>query len=78
MIDKYLGIPVQVDKELLEILACPDCKQPIEFDTLVFCKNGHEFKVRDDIIIFSEQELPGHLNEEKVIRYYCRAVLTRR
>ncbi|MBM4080920.1 MAG: Trm112 family protein [Planctomycetes bacterium] len=52
-----------IDKELLEILACPLCKTEVklENDKLVCVKCGRRYPVRDDIpiMLIDEAELPG-------------------
>lgn len=51
-----------VDKELLEILACPDDKSPVreEGDRLVCTRCGRRYPVRDDIpvMLLEEAEPP--------------------
>lgn len=54
-----------VDKELLEILACPDDKSPVreEGDRLVCTRCGRRYPVREDIpvMLLEEAEPPeGH------------------
>jgi len=52
-----------VDKELLEILACPVDKAPVreEGDRLVCSECGRRYPVRDDIpvMLVDEAELPA-------------------
>lgn len=52
-----------VDRELLEILACPDDKSPVreEGDRLVCVRCGRRYPVRDDIpvMLLEEAELPA-------------------
>ncbi len=52
-----------VDKELLEILACPDDKSPVheEGDRLVCTSCGRRYPVRDDIpvMLLEEAEPPA-------------------
>jgi len=54
---------VPVDKELLEILACPDDKSPVreEGDRLVCTSCGRRYPVRDDIpvMLLEEAEPPA-------------------
>jgi len=40
-----------IDEQLLEILACPDCKQPVELedDQLVCIGCGKRYPIRDGI-----------------------------
>jgi uncharacterized protein len=47
-----------IDKELLEILACPDCKGPVEYkDNRIICKKcGKKYPVRDGIPIMMIDE----------------------
>jgi uncharacterized protein YbaR (Trm112 family) len=55
-----------VDKELLEILACPKCKQPVEYDgkaQRIICTSaecGLRYPVRDGIpiMLIDEAEDP--------------------
>lgn len=55
-----------VDKELLEILACPKCKQPVKYDEeteRIVCTNaecGLRYPVRDGIpiMLIDEAEDP--------------------
>ncbi len=54
-----------VDKELLEILACPNCRGDVEYreaDEVIVCsKCGYRYPVRDDIpvMLIDEAEKPG-------------------
>ena len=52
-----------VDKELLEILACPLCKTPVreEGERLVCTQCGRRYPVRDGIpvMLIDEAELPA-------------------
>lgn len=52
-----------VDKELLDILACPLCKTDVslEGDKIVCSSCGRRYPVRDDIpvMLIDEAELPG-------------------
>ena len=49
-----------IDKELLEILACPDCKGDVEYDEekqkLICCKCGLKYPVRDGIPVMLVEE----------------------
>ncbi len=51
-----------IDKELLEILACPLCKTEVklENDKIVCTKCGRRYPVKDDIpvMLIDEAELP--------------------
>lgn len=51
-----------IDKELLDILACPLCKEEIrlENDRIVCTKCGRRYPIRDDIpiMLIDEAELP--------------------
>ncbi len=51
-----------IDKELLEILACPLCKTEVrlEYDKLVCTKCGRRYPVKDDIpvMLIDEAEMP--------------------
>jgi uncharacterized protein YbaR (Trm112 family) len=57
---------VPVDKELLEILACPSCRAPVEYvkdgdrERIVCTKCGLRYPVRDDIpiMLIDEAERP--------------------
>ncbi|HEY8477692.1 MAG TPA: Trm112 family protein [Chloroflexota bacterium] len=55
---------VHLDPELLAILACPVCKEPVrlEADRLVCTKCGRRYPVRDGIPVMleSEAEPPDH------------------
>jgi uncharacterized protein len=52
-----------IDKELLEILACPACKAPVrqEGDRIVCTKCGLRYPIRDDIpvMLIDEAERPA-------------------
>ena len=54
-----------VDKELLEMLACPNCRGDVEYreaDEVIVCsKCGYRYPVRDDIpvMLIDEAEKPG-------------------
>ena len=51
-----------IDKELLDILACPLCKTDVrlEADKLVCTKCGRRYPIKDDIpiMLIDEAELP--------------------
>ena len=51
-----------IDKELLEILACPLCKTEVVFEDekIVCTKCGRRYPVKDDIpiMLIDEAELP--------------------
>ncbi len=51
-----------IDKELLEILACPLCKTEVrlEIDKIVCTKCGRRYPVKDDIpvMLIDEAEMP--------------------
>ena len=54
-----------LDKELLEILACPNCRGDVEYrqaEELIVClgKCGYKYPVRDDIpvMLIDEAEKP--------------------
>jgi uncharacterized protein YbaR (Trm112 family) len=52
-----------IDRELLDILACPLCKADVrmEADRIVCAKCGRRYPVRDDIpvMLVEEAELPA-------------------
>jgi uncharacterized protein YbaR (Trm112 family) len=52
-----------IDKELLEILACPACKAPVkqERDRIVCTKCRRRYPIRDDIpvMLVDEAEQPA-------------------
>ena len=52
-----------IDKELLDILACPACKSDVklEGDRIVCTKCGRRYPIKDDIpiMLIDEAELPG-------------------
>ncbi len=58
-----------IDKELLEILACPLCKTDVLFENekLVCTKCGRKYPVKDDIpiMLIDEAELPEEKQEDK-------------
>ena len=47
-----------IDKEVLDILACPDCKEPVELeDNQLVCVNcGKRYPVRDGIPVMLIEE----------------------
>jgi UDP-glucose 4-epimerase len=57
------GRGAMIDKELLEILACPACKAPVtlEGDRIVCTACGRRYPIRDGIpvMLVDEAELPG-------------------
>ncbi len=57
-----------IDKELLDILACPLCKTEIklENDKIVCTNCGRRYPVRDDIpvMLVGEAELPQEKDKE--------------
>ena len=57
-----LGPFIMIDKELLEILACPLCKTDVklENDKIVCTKCGRRYPIKDDIpvMLIDEAELP--------------------
>ncbi|HUU68770.1 MAG TPA: Trm112 family protein [Planctomycetota bacterium] len=57
-------VPRVIDKELLDILACPVCKTAIklEDDRLVCTKCGRRYPIRNGnipVMLADEAELPG-------------------
>jgi len=52
-----------IDKELLDILACPACKADVilKDDRIVCTKCGRRYPIKDDIpiMLIDEAELPG-------------------
>ena len=50
-----------IDKELLDILACPLCKTPVrlENETLVCTSCGRRYPVRDGIPVMLVEEAEG-------------------
>lgn len=52
-----------IDKELLDILACPACKADVslEGDRIVCSKCGRRYPIKDDIpiMLIDEAEMPG-------------------
>ena len=57
-----------IDKELLDILACPACKGDVklEGDRIVCTKCGRRYPVKDDIpiMLIDEAEMPGEKKKE--------------
>lgn len=57
-----------IDKELLEILACPLCKTSVtlENDKIVCTNCGRRYPIRDDIpiMLVDEAELPEGKNNK--------------
>ena len=55
-----------IDKELLDILACPLCKEEVklEDDKILCTKCGRRYPIRDDIpiMIIEEAEVPEGQN----------------
>ena len=51
-----------IDPELIEILACPDCKSDVEFkENSIICKGcGRKYPIKDDIpvMLIDESEPP--------------------
>ncbi|MBI4974779.1 MAG: Trm112 family protein [Candidatus Omnitrophica bacterium] len=56
-----------IDKELLDILACPACKADVrlEGDRIVCIKCGRRYPIKDDIPIMLIDEAQGGPAEEK-------------
>ena len=57
-----------IDKELLDILACPACKADVklEGDRIVCTKCARRYPIKDDIpiMLIDEAELPGNSKKE--------------
>jgi uncharacterized protein YbaR (Trm112 family) len=57
-----------IDKELLNILACPACKADVklEGDKIVCVKCARRYPIKDDIpvMLIDEAELPGAKEKE--------------
>lgn len=57
-----------IDKELLDILACPACKADVslEGDRIVCVKCGRRYPIKDDIpiMLIDEAEMPGDNKKE--------------
>ena len=58
-----------INKELLEILACPLCKTEVklEDDRIVCSKCGRRYPIRDGIpvMLIDEAEMPGDEKKKK-------------
>lgn len=58
-----------IDKELLDILACPLCKTDVrlENDRIVCVKCGRRYPIKDDIpiMLIDEAELPEKAREDQ-------------
>lgn len=58
-----------IDKELLDILACPACKADVQLegDRIVCTKCGRRYPIKDDIpiMLIDEAELPGGSHKEE-------------
>lgn len=56
-----------IDKQLLDILACPLCKTDVRFESgrIVCSKCGRRYPVKDDIpiMLIEEAELPDEKKE---------------
>jgi uncharacterized protein YbaR (Trm112 family) len=63
MVEGKKGGPRVIDKELLEILACPACKAPVvaQGDRIVCTQCGRRYPIKDDIpvMLVDEAELPS-------------------
>ena len=63
-----------IDKELLDILACPACKGDIVYDQenekLICQKCGRRYPIRDGIpvMLIDEAEMPGEKEEREIER----------
>lgn len=57
-----------INKELLDILACPACKADVklEGDRIVCTKCGRRYPIKDDIpiMLIDEAEMPGETKKE--------------
>jgi len=57
-----------IDKELLDILACPACKADVklEGDRIVCTKCGRRYPIKDDIpiMLIDEAEMPAKDRKE--------------
>jgi uncharacterized protein YbaR (Trm112 family) len=62
-----VGVILMIDKELLDILACPLCKTEVilENDKIVCTNCGRRYPVKDDIpvMLIDEAELPQDQNK---------------
>lgn len=56
-----------IDKELLDILACPDCKGPVEeqADKIICKKCGRRYPVRDGIPVMLIDESERTTDDER-------------
>ena len=58
-----------IDKELLNILACPACKADVklEGEKIICVKCGRRYPIKDDIpiMLIEESEMPGASTKEK-------------
>ncbi len=63
MVENREGCGDVIDKELLEILACPACKAPVtqHGDRIVCTKCGRRYPIRNEIpvMLIDEAELPA-------------------
>jgi uncharacterized protein YbaR (Trm112 family) len=61
-------VRVMIDKELLDILACPACKADVrlENDKIVCVSCGRRYPIREGIpvMLIDEAELPGQEKKE--------------
>ena len=59
----------KIDEKLLEILACPDCKEPVkqEGDRIVCTGCGKRYPIRDGIpiMLIDEAEVPEGQQEKE-------------
>ncbi|MFH0764237.1 MAG: Trm112 family protein [Candidatus Omnitrophota bacterium] len=57
-----------IDKELLEILACPVCKKDVVLDNdkIVCTKCGRRYPIKDDIpiMLVEEADMPDEFRKE--------------
>ena len=59
-----------IDKELLDILACPACKADVKLEggeRIVCTKCGKRYPIKDDIpiMLIDEAEMPGQEMKER-------------
>ncbi|OGW76933.1 MAG: hypothetical protein A3I73_05130 [Omnitrophica bacterium RIFCSPLOWO2_02_FULL_45_16] len=58
-----------IDKQLLDILACPLCKTGVRLEggRIICAKCGRRYPIKDDIpiMLIDEAELPGEKREIK-------------
>jgi len=58
-----------IDPELLDVLACPDCKSDVEFrDNKIICKGcGRRYPIKDGIpiMLIDESESPSRKRSSK-------------